>query len=113
MATQATDGRAVIKPPVPDFITIYAPDGSPHVCAPVDVNEILASGAGYTKEPLAKKPLPTGEDTIETALAQVEARSEQQPEQQSILDDAAEAQAEDGEEVGEKTISAAKRKSKK
>lgn len=93
MATQATDGRAV-NPPVPDFVTIYAPDGSPHICAPVDANEILAAGAGYTRQ----RP---------------EVVVEQQPEQQSILDDAVETQAEDGEESGEKTTGAAKRKGKK
>ena len=38
----------------PERVTIYAPDGSPHDCAPVDAREILASGNGYTLEPSSK-----------------------------------------------------------
>lgn len=55
---------------MPSQITIYAPDGSPHKCAPIDAREILASGNGYTAEP----PAPKVED-------------EQQPEQQPIISD--------------------------
>lgn len=47
---QSTSGGP-IRSASRDTITIYAPDGSPHTCAPVDAREILASGNGYTAEP--------------------------------------------------------------
>lgn len=72
MATvTTTKGKAVLRPSL-DSITIYAPDGTPHVCAPVDAREILASGNGYTAEPPAAKVK----------------RDEQPREQQSIHGDA-------------------------
>lgn len=48
-------------------ITLYAPDGSPHICAPIDAREILASEAGYTETPPIKPEVA------------VEQQSEQQP----------------------------------
>ncbi|MBK9316913.1 MAG: hypothetical protein IPM55_22105 [Acidobacteria bacterium] len=48
---QTTQFKPITKGPMPQVITIYAPDGSPHKCAPVDAREILASGLGYTAEP--------------------------------------------------------------
>lgn len=47
---QSTSGRVITHPPL-QWATIYAPDGSPHRCSPVDAREILAAGAGYTLEP--------------------------------------------------------------
>ncbi len=50
---QSTSG-GLIRSASRQSITIYAPDGTPHTCAPVDAREILASGTGYTAEPPAK-----------------------------------------------------------
>lgn len=70
IATTTVTGQPIKVAPMPSQITIYAPDGSPHKCAPIDAREILASGNGYTAEP----PAPKVED-------------EQQPEQQPIISD--------------------------
>ena len=43
--------QGVMTPKNQTNVTIYAPDGTPHTCAPVDAREILASGAGYTSAP--------------------------------------------------------------
>lgn len=64
---QSTSGGP-IRSASPQSITIYAPDGKPHTCAPVDAREILASGNGYTAEP-------------------PEVKNEQSSEQQSIYGD--------------------------
>lgn len=71
MAAIVTTSGKAIKQPSRDTLTIYAPDGSPHVCAPVDAMEILRASTGYTTEP------PEG------------AIREQQSEQQSVNGDAA------------------------
>lgn len=73
---QSTTGAAIKTPPL-DRITIYAPDGTPHTCAPVDAREILASGNGYTAEP----------PVVEAIIAEV--FNEQQPKQQPEPDNAA------------------------
>ena len=72
---QSTSG-GLIHSASRDSVTIYAPDGTPHTCAPVDAREILASGNGYTAEP----PEAKGTD-------------EQHAEQQSINDNAASGEA--------------------
>lgn len=63
---QTTRGQKLGEKP-PEVWTVYAPDGTPHSCAPCDAREILSGGLGYTSEP--------------PALA--EQSNEQQPEQQS------------------------------
>lgn len=73
-----TDGKAITSPSR-DFMTIYAPDGTPHECAPIDAREILAGDGGYTAAPPQK-------------------HDEQQPEQQPVVDNAVEAKAEAGDE---------------
>lgn len=70
---QSTSGRVITHPPL-QWATIYAPDGAPHHCSPVDAREILAAGIGYTLEP-------------------PEVVDEQQPEQQSVNGDVAETAA--------------------
>lgn len=79
----------------PEVRTIYAPDGTPHHCAPTDAREILAGGLGYTAEP-PKSPetsnLLTGEAIFDQSYVDVEKKEterEQQPEQQSKPDDTA------------------------
>ena len=72
MATIRTTSGYEIHHKSPEFVTIYAPDGSPHSCAPVDAREILAGGLGYTSAP----PL------VSLIF------DEQQPEQQPIDGDA-------------------------
>jgi hypothetical protein len=74
MATQTTQRKQITGQPAPDYVTIYAPDGSSHKCAPVDAREILAAGLGYTAEPPAAVVEPESD--------------EQQPEQQPVTDDA-------------------------
>lgn len=70
-----TDGKAITSPSR-DFVTIYAPDGTPHECAPIDAREILAGDGGYSAEPPQK-------------------HDEQQPEPQSVVGNTIEANAED------------------
>lgn len=79
MPIQSTSGQ-VIKDMPRQTVTLYAPDGTPHVCAPIDAREILASGAGYTETPPVKPR---------------EVIVEQQSEQQSIAGDAASAETGD------------------
>lgn len=75
-----TDGKPLNKASR-EFVTIYAPDGTPITCAPIDARESLASGFGYTMEP----------------------PNEQQSEQQSVAGDAAIKEKEsEGAEVGER-----------
>ncbi len=38
-------------------MTIYAPNGAPHKCSPVDAREILASGNGYTETLIVADPV--------------------------------------------------------
>jgi hypothetical protein len=81
---QTTRGKMLGEKP-PEVWTVYAPDGTPHKCAPCDAREILAAGLGYTSEPSAAAPL-TGETIIDAAYAEV-SKHEQQSEQQSMLGD--------------------------
>ena len=89
MAVMTTDGKA-IQTPSRESITLYAPDGSVWTGAPVDARAILAAGLGYTTDPPAKHA------------------DEQQPEQQPILDNATEPEAEGNESEAEAEGEAAK-----
>src|SRR5262245_530621 len=73
MSNARTTSGYILNESIPEFTTIYAPDGSPHTCTPADAREILLAGLGYTAEPA----LPSAD--------------EQQPEQQFQF----------GDEVGE------------
>lgn len=71
---QSTSGRVISNPPL-QWVVVYAPDGSPHRCSPVDAREILAAGNGYTVAPPEVKA------------------DEPEPEQQSVNGDVAETDA--------------------
>lgn len=62
---------AAKTPRMPSMVTIYDPEGNPHVCAPIDAREILASGVGYTKEPVAIVASQAAELPTETAQPEV------------------------------------------
>jgi len=83
MPALTTDGKT-IHSSSRDAVTIFAPDGSPHVCAPVDAREILEAGLGYTADPPTKG-----------------AAIEQQPKQQPVVDNAVEQDAEGDTEPAE------------
>lgn len=52
MATgQTTQLKPITGAKPPEVVILYAPDGSPHKCSPVDAREILAANLGYTTEP--------------------------------------------------------------
>lgn len=78
MAAFTTDGKA-IQTPSREFVVLFAPDGSRWEGAPVDARAILAAKLGYTTEPVSNQA------------------NEQQSEQQPVLDDPAEQEAEGGE----------------
>lgn len=78
MPVFTTDGKA-IQVPSREFVVLFAPDGSRWEGAPVDARAILAAGLGYTAEPVSNQA------------------DEQQPEQQPVLDDPAEQEAEGDE----------------
>ena len=76
MAEQTQPGQTTrgqkLKAKPPEMMTLYAPDGTTHHCAPVDAREILASGAGYTTEPPEREPAKlTGADIFDKAQADV------------------------------------------
>lgn len=75
MPVLTTDGRA-IHSPSREFVTLYAPDGTTWTGAPVDAQEVLMSGQGYSTEPPAKQA------------------DEQQPKQQPVADNDPEQTAE-------------------
>lgn len=94
MNPQTTDNQPLTSGPRPEWVVIYAPDGSEHRCTPVDAREILESGNGYTAEPHngdeqqsieqpiaddahgeeAQSEAPTGEEIITEALETVRKR---------------------------------------
>lgn len=78
--------NAPTKPPSPSSVTIYAPDGSPHVCAPIDAKEILASDAGYTPQPQKAAAVATGGEIVESALADIDALTEKRTEEAESLE---------------------------
>src|SRR5262245_3572072 len=51
MSEFRTTSCDILNESIPEFTTIYAPDGSPHTCTPADAREILSAGLGYTAEP--------------------------------------------------------------
>ena len=59
--------NAAKTPRIPSMVTIYDAEGNPHVCSPIDAREILASGNGYTKEPVVVVASEATELPAETA----------------------------------------------
>lgn len=66
-----TQLKPITKGPMPQVVTIYAPDGSPHKCAPVDAREILASGLGYTAEPPVAGAVEVTDEALEREHAEL------------------------------------------
>ena len=62
---------AAKTPRMPSMVTIFDPEGKPHVCAPIDAREILASGVGYTREPVVVVASPAEEPTAEVTQPEV------------------------------------------